>query len=75
MSDSRRRAIAAASVGHLPQLCTVAEAARALRTSPRNLKRWIASGKLLTARVVRRGGSPVLIPRASIEALLLEALS
>jgi excisionase family DNA binding protein len=65
----------AQALAHLPPLCTVPEAAEALRTSPRNVKRWIASGRLLAARVVRSGGSRVLIPRSSIESLITNSMA
>jgi excisionase family DNA binding protein len=65
---------AAQAVAHLPPLCTVTETAKTFRTSTRNVKRWIACGRLQAARVVRNGGSPLLIPRTAIEKLLADAL-
>lgn len=66
---------AVALVSGLPTLCTVTEAATALRTTSRNIKRWIARGSLAGLRVVPgEGSSRVLIPRDSIQALLAQAL-
>jgi hypothetical protein len=66
---------AAELTAHLPSLCTVAEAAAVFRTTPRNIKRWLAAGRLTGIRVVPgEGSSRVLIPRRSLEHLLALAL-
>jgi excisionase family DNA binding protein len=75
MSESRTRHLAAQAVAHLPSLCTLRETAEALRTSTRNVQRWIAIGLLPAARMRPCGGSRVLIPRSSIEALLARSLT
>jgi hypothetical protein len=54
------------AVADLPALTTAAEAARALRTSPRNLRRHIAAGRLKAIRAEETGSSRVLIPRLEI---------
>lgn len=58
------------TVAHLPPLATASEAAEALRTSPRNLRRHIAAGRLAAIRAEETGSSRVLIPRAEIERFL-----
>jgi excisionase family DNA binding protein len=59
----------------LPPLATVDEVAGVLRVSTRQIKRWIATGRLRAARVVPGPGtSRVLIPRAQIERLINEAM-
>lgn len=65
---------AAELVAHLPTLCTVDEAAAVARTSTRNVRRWIRSGRLTAVRLVPGGSSRVLVPRSSIESLLASAM-
>lgn len=69
------RDMAAKLVEHLPPICTVAEAAKTLRCSPRNIRRWIATGRLQSFRIVQAQQARVLIPRPSIEALIAERLA
>jgi excisionase family DNA binding protein len=57
-------------VAPLPALATAQEASAALRTSPRNLRRHIAAGRLQAIRAEEAGSSRVLIPRAEIERFL-----
>jgi excisionase family DNA binding protein len=57
-------------VAKLHPLCTAGEAANALRTSTRNLRRMIADGRLGAVRAVESGSSRVLVPRAEIERYL-----
>jgi excisionase family DNA binding protein len=57
-------------LAELPSLCTVAEAARLLRMSPRNVQRKLATGELHSVRGKHAGSSPNLIPRASLEKYL-----
>ncbi|MES1186900.1 MAG: helix-turn-helix domain-containing protein [Myxococcales bacterium] len=59
----------AETVADLPPLATAAEAAKALRTSPRNLRRHVAAGRLKALRAEEAGSSRVLIPRAEIARL------
>ena len=54
----------------LPELLTAAEAAKALRTSRRNLNRWIASGRLQAVRGGAGGSSRVLVPKAAVAEFL-----
>lgn len=54
------------TVADLPPLTTAAEAAKALRTSPRNLRRHVAAGRLKSLRAEESGSSRVLIPRSEI---------
>jgi hypothetical protein len=67
-------ATAAKLVEHLPPICTVADAAKMLRCSPRNIRRWLATGRLQSFRVVQAQQARVLIPRTSIESLIAESL-
>lgn len=57
-------------VATLPALATVPEACSALRTSPRNLRRMIADGRLRALRATETGSSRVLIPRREVERFL-----
>lgn len=57
-------------VGALPLLATANEAARALRTTPRNLRRMIAAGRITAVRSRESGSSRVLVPRAAIASYL-----
>lgn len=50
----------------LPAMLTTDEAVGVLRTSRRNLYRWISAGKLRAVRSGAGGSSRVLIPRTSI---------
>jgi hypothetical protein len=67
-------ALAAKMVAHLPPICTVAEVAKTMRCSPRNVRRWISMGALHSFRVVQAQQARVLIPRASVEALVASSL-
>ena len=60
----------AETVSGLKPLATAAEASAALRTSPRNLRRHIAAGRLRAIRAEESGSSRVLIPRCEIERFL-----
>lgn len=66
--------LAARAVKDLPALCTVAEAAKTFRCSTRNVRRWIAVGRLPSLRVVQADQSRVLIPRDAIESLIAESI-
>jgi len=57
-------------VRELPSLATAEEAARALRTSPRNLRRMIAAGRIVAVRSRDSGSSRVLVPRSAIASYL-----
>lgn len=57
-------------VGALRPMTTTAEASSALRTSPRNLRRMIADGRLRAVRPREAGSSRVLVPRREIERYL-----
>jgi excisionase family DNA binding protein len=59
------------TVASLKPLTTADEAANALRTSPRTIKRMIADGRLTAVRARESGSSRVLIPRAEISRYLL----
>ena len=59
----------------LPALATASEAANALRTSPRNLRRLIVAGRLGAMRKRESGSSRVLIPRAEIGRYLRSLVS
>lgn len=61
-SRQRERAAAAG----LPELLTAAEAADVLRTSRRNLARWVSTGRLRAVKGGAGGSSRVLIPRAAV---------
>jgi excisionase family DNA binding protein len=54
----------------LPPLLTAEEAASLLRTSRRNLQRWIASGRLRAIAGGVGGSSRVLVPRTEIARFL-----
>jgi len=62
------------SLSELPSLCTLREAARALRTSPKTVGRLIATGRLRAARLALGGSSRVLIPRVELERLVAASL-
>jgi excisionase family DNA binding protein len=57
-------------IGQLRPMTTAAEASTALRTSPRNLRRMIADGRLRAVRSRESGSSRVLVPRVEIERYL-----
>lgn len=57
-------------VAQLNPLTSAAEASNALRTSPRNLRRLIAAGRLRAVRAHESGSSRVLVPRLEIERYL-----
>lgn len=56
----------------LPPVLLLEEACKALRVSPRQLRRWIALGKLQTLDLSER---PIRIPRKAVEALLTQAMA
>lgn len=58
------------AVGTLAPLATVAETCAVLRTSTRNLRRMIATGRLKALRARESGSSRVLVPRVEIERFL-----
>lgn len=62
-------------VRELPPLATANEAARALRTTPRNLRRMIAAGRITAVRSRESGSSRVLVPRTSIASYLATCAS
>lgn len=49
--------------------CSVAEAAAELGTTPRNIRRWISTGRLRASRAVMAGSSRVRITRASVDGM------
>jgi|GEM_PF-1504368 len=57
-------------VAELPLLATTSEAAAALRTTTRNLRRLIIAGRIASVRAKDTGASRVFVPRASIAAYL-----
>lgn len=57
-------------VGQLRPMTTAEEASTVLRTSPRNLRRMIADGRLRAVRSRETGSSRVLVPRVEIERYL-----
>jgi excisionase family DNA binding protein len=63
------------TVAELPPLATVKEAAAVLRTTPRNLRRHVASGRLRAIRAEGNGSSRVLFPRAEIARFLAACAS
>lgn len=65
-----KQRFAANDVAGMPALLTADEAATALRTSRRNLHRWIAAGRLRAVRGGSGGSSRVLVPRESIKEFL-----
>lgn len=60
----------AETVAALPPLATMKEAATVLRTTPRNLRRHVAAGRLQAIRAEETGSSRVLFPRAEIARFL-----
>jgi excisionase family DNA binding protein len=54
----------------LPPLLTTEEAREVLRTSRRNLYRWIATGRLHAVKTAAGTSGRVLVPKPSIEAYL-----
>lgn len=58
----------------LPSLCTVDEAAKALRSSTRTVRRLLATGRLRAAKLALGGSSRLLVPRVEIERLVRESL-
>jgi excisionase family DNA binding protein len=58
----------------LPTLCTVAEAATALRSSTRTVRRLLATGRLRAAKLRLGGSSRVLVPRGELERLVRESM-
>ena len=60
----------AEAVKDLPAITTAAEAAAVLRTSPRNLRRMVALGRITGVHGAEGGSSRLLVPRASLESYL-----
>ena len=58
----------------LPSLCTIDEAAKALRSSTRTIRRLLASGRLRAAKLNLGGSARVLVPRIELERLIGQAL-
>ncbi len=58
-----------AELNELPRLLTPAEAAAAIRRSPRTIRRWLSTGLIRAVRVA--GGNP-LIERSELQRLLRE---
>lgn len=58
------------TVSSLPALCTADEASGVLRTSPRNLRRMVALGRITGVHFAPGGSSRMLVPRSSIENFL-----
>ena len=54
------------AVAGLPALVTTAEAIKVLRTTQRNLYRWIAIGKITAVKHGCGGSSRVLIPKPAL---------
>jgi excisionase family DNA binding protein len=57
-------------IGALKPLVTVKETCSVLRTSERNLRRMIATGRITALRARESGSSRVLVPRTAIESYL-----
>ncbi|MDB4984932.1 MAG: hypothetical protein JWN04_110 [Myxococcaceae bacterium] len=58
----------------LPTLCSVDEAAKALRSSTRTIRRLLATGRLRAAKLAIGGSSKLLVPRIEIERLVRESM-
>jgi excisionase family DNA binding protein len=54
------------AVAGLPVLVTTAEATKVLRTTQRNLYRWIAIGKITAVKDTCGGSTRVLIPKSAL---------
>jgi excisionase family DNA binding protein len=61
-------------LSELPSLCTAEEAARALRTSSRTIKRMVSRGQLRVAKLAIGGSSRVLVPRVELERVVRESM-
>lgn len=61
-------------LAELPTLCTLAEAAKALRSSPRTVRRLLAAGRLRAAKLSLGGSARVLVPRVELERLVRESI-
>lgn len=57
-------------VAKLPDVCTLAEASKAVRLSRRTLTRLIRAERLKAARLTDGGSSRVLIPKEELAKLL-----
>lgn len=55
-----------AAVAGLPPLITTEEAVEVLRTTRRNLYRWLATGKIASVKHGFGGSSRVLIPKPAL---------
>lgn len=64
------RAAVSPATAPIAELLTIAETARMLRMSDRNLRRLIARGRIKAMRARQTGSSRVLIPREEIERYL-----
>jgi excisionase family DNA binding protein len=58
----------------LPTLCTIDEAANALRLSTRAVRRLLATGRLRAAKLAIGGSSKLLVPRVELERLVRESV-
>lgn len=58
----------------LPALCTITEAAKALRSSARTIRRLLALGRLRAAKLNMGGSARVLVPRSELERLVRESM-
>lgn len=68
--STARKAPPSAVAASSGRLLTLSETAAELRCSPRQVQRYIATGRLRAARATERGGSRVLIERAEVERYL-----
>lgn len=59
-----------AALEGLPPLVKTKEAAKALRTTPRTLYRWIALGRIATVKRPGGDASALLIPKAALATYL-----
>ncbi len=59
----------------LPRMLSLKEAAEVLRTSERNVRRLISTGRLRATKLGTGGSSRVLIARVELDRLLAEASS
>lgn len=70
MSNEAQKDWVDEAVEGLPPLLKTKEAAKVLRTTPRTLYRWIASGRIKTVKRPGGDASAVLIPKAALVAYL-----
>jgi excisionase family DNA binding protein len=58
----------------VPALATLPEAAHALRTSTRTMRRLISMGRLQVVKLRIGGSARVLVPRVELERLVCESV-